>query len=194
MEDNTEQTSTVEVTEQKDVQAPSQKPKKSEPEQAAFSLKKNAERARELGLDPAEILGLKTHIEVDAEEEDSTPVTVGMLRTIQKQDAHKTALQMADDIADEDTKNTVKTYLADNIKPSGDAEKDFNLALSAASAVKNRQVLAEISRYTPPKRTASGGSMPLHVEDEFTPTPEEQRFMQPPYNLSKEKILAARRK
>ena len=174
-------------------EAPSQE-KRTEAEKAAFSLKKNAERARELGVDVESVLGVKTHIETNADDEDNKPVTVGMLRDIQKKDAQKTSLQMAEDIADEETRNNVKAYLSDRIKPSGDAEADFRLALAAASAEKNKQVLAEINRYGTPKRTAAGGSMAAHIEEEFTPTAEEARLMQPPYNLSKEKIVAARKR
>lgn len=193
MEDDTQIIApTVEADASKDA-APSQESKRTEAEKAAFALKKNAERARELGVDVELVLGTKSHIETNADDEDSKPVTVGMLRDIQKADAHKSAIQMADDITDEETKATVKQYLSDNIKPSGNAESDFKLALAAASAPKNAQVLAEINRYGTPKRTASGGSVAAKVEEEFTPTAEEQRFMQPPYNISKEKVLAARK-
>lgn len=195
MQDDTTETPVVTpATDEGKTLPPSQKAKRPETETATFSLKKNAERARELGLDPAEILGLKTHIETDVNDEDSKPVTVGMLRDIQKQDAHKTAIQMAEEISDEDTRTTVKTYLSDRIKPSGDADADFKLALAAASAPKNKQILAEIERYGTPRRTASGGSMPAHIEEEFTPTAAEQTFMAPPYNMTKEKIIAARKR
>lgn len=192
-----ERVETTEISEeQKGSEAPSQgsKPKRSKAEIAAFNLKKHADEARELGLDPGEILGTKTHIETRVEDEDSKPVTVGMLRDIQKTDAQKTALQMANDIEDETTRATVKQYLTDNIKPSGNAESDFKLALAAASAGKNKEILGLIEKHVPPKRTASGGSSPAKVEEEFVPTTEEQQFMRPPYNLSKEKILAARKK
>lgn len=189
---------TVEETitsEEKDSKAPSQDTKKrTESETATYNLKRQAEKAKELGLDPAEILGVKTHIETDSGDEDSKPVTVGMLRDIQKKDATKTALQMADDIGDEDTKATVKKYLSDNIKPSGNAESDFKIALAAASASKNKLVIEEMNRFSPPKRTASGGSVGAKVEEEFTPTAEEARFMAPPYNLPKEKIIETRKK
>ena len=146
------------------------------------------------GGDPAEILGVKTHIETDDQDDDSRPVTVGMLRDIQKQDAHKTAIQRAEEIEDEATRTTVKNYLSNNVKPSGDAEADFKFALSAASAEKNKQVIAEIQRYVAPKRTASGGSMTAAIEEQFTPTDQESVMMRPPYNVSKEKIIEARKR
>lgn len=182
---------TVEADASKDA-APSQESKRTEAEKAAFTLKKNADRARELGVDVESVLGTKTHIETNVDDEDSKPVTVGMLRDIQKADAHKSAIQMADDIADEETRATVKQYLSDNIKPSGNAESDFKLALAAASAPKNAQVLAEINRYGTPKRTASGGSVAAKVEEEFTPTVEEAWHMKN-FGISKEKVIAARK-
>lgn len=196
MSDDThaEQSSTAEVTEQKDVQAPLQESKKTEGDKLIHTLRGIGKRATELGLDAAEILGLKTHIETNQDDEDEKPVTVGMLRDLQKKDAQKTALQMADDISDEATRTTVKQSLTDRIVPSGNADEDFKFALSAASAEKNKEIRNHIATFVPPKKTAAGGSSPAHVEEEFTPTPEEQRFMQKPYNLSKEKVLEARRK
>lgn len=188
----TDGASTVEADADKSA-APSQESKRSEKEKAAFTLKKLGERAKELGLDPAEILGVKTHIEPAIEDEDSKPVTVGMLRDIQKKDAQATALQLAESIGDEETKQTVKQYLTDRIKPSGNSEEDFRLALAAASASKNKLVIEEMSRFVSPKRTAAGGSAQAKVEEPFTATAEEARFMQPPYNVSQEKILAARK-
>src|ERR1700687_1927122 len=53
--------------------APSPQSKYTEKEKAAHALKANAERAKELGLDPADILGVKTHLEVGEEDDDNTP-------------------------------------------------------------------------------------------------------------------------
>lgn len=169
-----------------------EKPKRTEAETTAFNLRKQGERARELGLDPAQILGVKTHIETAVEDEDDKPVTVGMLRSIQKQDATKTALQMTEEIQDEDTRTAVKEALENSVKPSGDAEKDFRFALGAVSAGKNKQVLEEVTRYVAPKRVTGGGSMPAHMEEEFVPTAEEAWHMQS-FGLTKEKVLAARK-
>lgn len=195
LDTNAEQTSTAEVTESKETQAPSQEPKRTEAEKAAFSLKKNAERVKELGLDPTEILGIKpAAVMVDANDEDSKPVTVGMLRELQKADARKSAIEMADEIADEATRNAVKEALGTRVAPSGNAEDDFRFALGAVSATKNKQVIEELSRYVAPKRTAAGGSQPANFEEEFTPTAQESEFMKAPYNLSKDDIIAARKR
>ncbi len=173
--------------------APSHESKYTEKEKAEFSLKKNAERLKELGGDPHTVLGTKP-LDVSADDEDDKPVTVGMLRDIQRKDATKTALQMADDLEDPDRKAAVKDFLSHNIVPSGNAEKDYKIALAAASADKNSEVVAEIQRYQQAKRTASGGTIPAPHSQEFKPTPEESRMMQKPYNLSKEKIIDARKR
>ena len=142
---------------------------------------------KELGEDPATLLG------IEDDNEDSRPVTVGMLKEIEVKNASKSALEMAEGIQDEETRTQVKQFLSDRIRPSGKAEDDFKFALSAASASKNKLILEEVARATTPKRTASGGSQAASVEEEFVPTAQELIFMQPPYNLSKEKIIAARK-
>src|SRR5258706_16055881 len=53
---------------------PSQ-PVRTEAEKAAHALKKNAERARELGVDPAEVLGITSGTHIDEEIDDDTPLT-----------------------------------------------------------------------------------------------------------------------
>ena len=195
MADDTTQTntSTGEVTIGETV-APSQKPTRDEKEKAAFSLKKNAERLRELGGDPEQVLGITRNLDINANDEDDKPVTVGMLRDIQKKDAQKTALQLAETIEDPTEREQVKTYLSTRIVPSGNAEDDFRLAFGAVRSTKNAQILAEMNRRGSPRVTAAGGSQPAHIEEEFTPTAEEARMMKPPYNLTKEKIIAARKR
>lgn len=162
--------------------------KRTEKEKAEFSLKKNAQRLKDLGGDPTEILG-GSGSSHDGEDD-------GIPQWYKDEQAKKesnTALQMADKIPDEDTKKLVKEYLSTNIKPSGNAETDFKLALAAASALKNKQVIEEINRHSTARTTASGGTVAAHNEDEFVPTPEEQVMMSKPYNLSKAKIIEARR-
>ncbi len=149
---------------------------------ARYNLKKKADEARALGIDPKEILG-ESDTEVPA-----------WYKAEKAKEVKVTALQLADAIADEETREKVKEYLTHRVVPSGNPDEDFRLALGAASASKNKQVLDEMNRYSKPRVVASGSSQPAHVEEEFVPTEEESRFMQHPYNLTKEKILAARPK
>lgn len=173
--------------------APSQKPERTEKEKAEFSLKKNAERLRELGGDPTEALGIRPQITLDEDLDDDKPLTVKDFRNLQKRDAHQTAIQLAEQLGD-DERDTVKDILSSRIVPSGDAQRDLKEARAIANADRNAKILEEASRKGIGTRTAAGGSAPAGVEDDFIPTETEARMMQPPYNLSREKILAIRQK
>lgn len=172
--------------------APSQKNERSEKEKAEFALRKNAERLKELGGDAADVLNIRPTINLDETLDDDKPLTVKDFRELQKKDASKTALQLAEQLP-EDERNEVKQLLENRIRPSGNAEEDLRLARAAVNATHNAQIVEHISNRVLPKNTAAGGSTDSKVGDEFVPTPEEARFMQPPYNLTKDKILAARK-
>lgn len=155
---------------------------RTEEEKAAYNLKKKADDAKALGLNTKEILG---------ESDDEVPA---WYKKEKANEVKKTAIDLADSISDLDTKDKVKDYLQNRIVPSANAEEDFRLALGAVSASKNKQVLEELNRYSKPRVVASGSSQPTVVEDEFIPTEQELVFMRKPYNMSKEKILLARKK
>src|SRR3990167_6746425 len=106
-----------------------------EKEEAEYSLKMNADRLKELGGDPNTVLGLRLKDELS----DDTPLTIGKLKELQKEEAQKTALKMADSIEDEKDREEVKKYLNDHIKPSGDPQKDLTIAHAAVGAVRTRQ-------------------------------------------------------
>lgn len=181
----------VAKAEEEAAKAPSQENKRSEKEKAEFTLKKVAEQVAKLGGNPAETLNIRPQINLDKELDDSTPLTVGNFRELQKKDAFKTSLQLADELP-EDERAEVKDLLENNIRPSGNAEADLRLARAAVNATRNAQIAEHISNRVAPKRTAAGGSADAGTE-QFVPTPDEARFMQKPYNLSKDKILAARK-
>lgn len=151
-------------------------------EVATYNLQKKADDAKALGLDPKKILGEESNDEVP-----------DWYKKEKSKEATQSALQMAESIQDAEVKEKVKVYLNTRIVPSGNPEQDFRDALGAVSSSKNKQVIEEIKRYTPAKVTAAGSSQPVNVEEEFVPTEEEKRFMAPPWNLSKEKILANRK-
>lgn len=185
-------TETTEET--KGSEAPSQeKPKRSEAETTAYNLKRQAEKARELGLDPADVLGIKPKLEIDSSVSDDEPLTVGKLRELNKRNALDEAISLADSIEDETERDAVREMLKTRIVPSGNAQADFSLARAAISSTRNSRIAEEIARKKAPTRTAAGGSVAEPPKDDFEPTPEEAIFMRPPYNLSKEKILAKRK-
>lgn len=174
--------------------APSQKTERTPAEIAAHNLKQKAEDAVKAGLDPSEVLGIKSKpFQIGDDLPDDAPLTVGTFREIQKKDARKTAEEMADALPDTDERDRVKAELA-FIVPSGDAQADFRRAQAAANAERNAKIITESLRRGPKKNNAAGGSADLQAEGEFTPTPDEAVMMKPPYSLSKEKILAARQK
>ncbi len=154
-------------------------------EKATFNLRRQAGKAKELGIDPKEILGV---------EEKSAEEVPDWYKREQAKSAQETALQMADGISDADVRDLVKQYLNSRIIPSGDPQADFRLAFSAVSALKNKQILEDVNRRTSARVTSSGGSQSAAVADAFTPTETEAVFMAPPYNISKEKIIEARKK
>ncbi len=147
---------------------------------AKYNLKKKADEAKALGIDPKEVLGGS---------DDEVPA---WYKAEKAKEITKTAMQLADGIADEETRDKVKATLG-RLAPSENPEEDFRLALGAVSAPKNKQILEEMNRYGKPRIVAAGGGQPASQEEEFVPTPEETVFMRPPYKMSKEKILAARK-
>ncbi len=187
-----QEAATAAVEAEKAAKAPSQKNERSEKEKAEFTLRKNAERLAELGGDPAETLNIRPQINLNDELDDDKPLTVKDFRELQKKDAHKTSLQLAEELPDNE-RDEVKTLLENRITPSGNAEEDLKLARAAVNAIHNAQIAELISNRVSPKKTAAGGSADSKIGDEFIPTPDEVRFMQPPYNLTKEQVLAARK-
>lgn len=195
-ENNTDNTSPVEVTEQKDAQAPSQDPikqeldkvkgqERSKLEQAEYNLKKNVERLKQLGGDPTSILG-------SAEEtEDDKPLTIGEFKRLKQQEAQATALQMADGIQDESERELTKHYIATRIVPSGNPEEDLKFARAAVNSVKNSQIAEEMARKGTAKTHSSGTSAPEKGTEAFTPTEAEASMMRS-FGLSEKDILKAR--
>lgn len=164
-----------------------QKKGKTKLEKLLFKKKEIDRQLRDEGIDPA----------VEAvDEDDEKPVTVGMLKQIQAQNATKTALELAEAITNPVERELTKHYLENNIKPSGDPQEDFRLAQGLVNAAKNKQILEEANRKGQPNNASSGGGAPAGQNTgpvvEFTPA--ELVFMQPPYNLSKEQVLEARKK
>jgi len=163
---------------------------RTELEKASFSLKKNADRVKELGGDPSAVLGTET-----TETDDDKPVTMGMLKKIQQDTAAKTALQMADEVQDETERELLKYHLENTIRSTGNPAEDFKLAQNQVYAVKNAQIIEEIQRKKQPASHSNSTSAPAKndiVDGELTP--QEQLFMKKPFNLTKEQIIKARQK
>lgn len=165
---------------------------KTEAEKAAYSLKKNAERLKELGGDPKAVLGLdETPLD---NSDDATPVTVGMLKKIEAEKSQMTSLQMADDIVDVHERDLTKHHLEHTIRPSGDPARDLEAARAIVNSVKNGQIAEEAQRKTIAKRTSGAGAgAPGKHEQPIELTAEELRFTRPPFKLTPEEIVKTRR-
>jgi hypothetical protein len=169
-------------------QAPSQEPakvEKPEPEKK-FTKRERLEHAKE------KIESQLT--ELDDEEDDNRPVTVGDLKRRDALKSKETALELALEIQDEDERNQVVELLEDRITPSGDPQKDLALARGAVNSIRNQQMLEEQARKSNPNAHASTPGVPGKVGDQFVPTDEETVFMRAPYNLSKEDVIKARQR
>lgn len=165
---------------------------RTEAEKAAFSLRKNAERARELGVDPLEVLGV---VKTQDTEGDDAPVTIGMLKKMQEESGRKTSLELADEIPDQRERELVQHYLTNRIVPSGNAADDLRFARLAVNSVKNGQIAEEASRKTVATGfSSSAGAPPKQQAPEQELTAQEMQFMRPPLNMTKEQIIATRPK
>ena len=165
------------------------KSKYSEKEKAEHSLKKNAERLKELGGDPTDILGIKVET---PNEDDDTPLTIGTWRKMQQETTAKTALQSADEIQNETERELVKYHLQNTIKSTGIPSEDLKLARALVNAVKNTQIIEETTRKTPAKTHSNSSGVDGKQEKEVIYTPDELAFMKPPFNASPADIMAAR--
>ncbi len=163
--------------------------KYTEKEKAEHSLKKNAERLKELGGDPTSILG----IEKETTDEDDTPLTVGAYKKMQQANTAKTALQSADEIANETERELVKFHLQNTIKSTGIPSEDLKLARALVNAVKNTQIIEETTRKGTAKTHSNSSGVDAKQEEEIIYTPDEQAMMKPPFKLSPKEILESRK-
>lgn len=177
----------------KELEKVQKKEPRTEAEKAAFTLKSTASRLRELGGDPASILGFKKEKEEADENDEDAPVTVGMLKKMQQKDAEKSALQMADEISNETERELVKYHLTNSIRSTGNPAEDMKLASAIVNSVKNTQIAEEIARKNPPKTHSSSSSAPARNEVEQELSSEEMLFTKAPFNMTKEAILKARK-
>lgn len=166
---------------------------KTEAEKAAFSLKKNADRAKELGVDVDEVLGRKQVDDID--DEDNKPVTIGMLKKIQQDNASKSALQLADEIGNESERELTKFHLQNSIRSTGNPTEDIRLARALVNAAKNSQVIEEMIRKTDARTHSNSSSVnTLKEETPLELSPQEKQFLGKPFNMTQVQIIAARKK
>jgi hypothetical protein len=166
------------------------RPERTEKEKAEFALKKNADRFKELGGDPAKVLA--PEIEAPA----PTDEVPEWYKKEKAKEGQQTALQLAEAITDPKERELVTVYLKTRIVPSGDPHEDLRFALLATNASKNAQIVEEVGRATKPRTSGNAPGAPANPvtpETEFVPTANERSLMGPPFNMSKEQVLAARK-
>jgi len=163
--------------------------KYTEEEKAEFTFKKQAERLKALGKDPADILGIKSDDEIESE--DDKPLTIGEYKKMMAGTVAKTALQEADSIQNETERELVKFHLENTIKSTGSPTEDLKLARALVNAVKNSQIMEETARKTPPKTHSNSSGVGAKQVDKVELTPEEREVMRK-MNLSEKDILNAR--
>jgi hypothetical protein len=116
----------------------------------------------------------KNGIVITDDVDDDKPLTKGDLKRIQRDEAKKTALQMASEISDEDERSKVIEYLETRIVPTGNPQKDLQFARDTVNSEKNRQIAEMATKKKNPVVTRSSGTgAPANVEDQFIPTENE---------------------
>lgn len=156
--------------------------KRTKEEKLLYTKKRIEEQLEELGIEPEE------------EDEDSKPLTLGMLKRINQETVVKTALDLTDDIPNEMERQLVRYHLENTIKSSGNPKKDLELAQGLVNSVKNQQILEETLRKPNAATHTSGGGAPAKKTQAVEFTEQEQLFMRPPFNLTKEQVIASRPK
>lgn len=158
-----------------------------EAEKAAFNLRKNAERAKELGVDVEEVIGIRK--ETTTTDDGDVPE---WFKKHQASQSRKTAVELAESIEDPKERELVKLYLK-RVVPSEDPREDLRFARQAANATKNEQIMEEIGRKSTPGAFASGAGAPA-AKKPVTPelTPQEQLFTRAPFNMTAAEIIAKR--
>lgn len=154
-----------------------------EAEKAAFNLKKNAEKAKELGVDPAEVLGISA-----PDNDDEVPE---WFKRREAAAAAKTADELAEQIEDPRERELVKLKLS-TVVTSGSPEERIRVARGYVNSVKNGQIAEELGRKGSPGSGSSVGAPPNKVPTTPELTQAEQMFTRAPFNMSAAEIIAKR--
>lgn len=188
-EETVENTET-DVTEQNPLKIELEKVKsknegRSELEKAIFKRNQIDKHIRELKGDTDE--------DTDLDNDEDTPVTIGMLKKMQSETATKTALQLADDISDEVEKELVKYHIENTIRSTGNPAEDLKLSRAIVNSVKNTQIAEMVANKSTAKTHSNSSSAPANHTEKVELTAEEILFTRPPFNMTPEQVLKARK-
>lgn len=124
------------------------------------------------------------------------PLTLADLQRIENKKIANVAIGMVNTIEDPIAREAVKQAL-NGLKPSGNPESDYRRAIAIAFADKNSKVLEELMRKPTPPQYASGAGAPARQvpqnDADAELTAEEKAYMRPPFNLTRQSILDARK-
>lgn len=172
---------------QKELERVTKKSERTQVDKLLYTKKRVEKQLSELGVTDDEDVPLGTS------DDDKSPVTRGELKEALKVNTQQTALQLADSIEDEHSRELAKYHINNTIRSTGNPQEDLRNALLLVNGVKNSQVIEEIERKNAPKQFNSAPGAPAKGEGEiFTPTAEESMYMRAPFNMTKEDILRAR--
>ncbi len=159
-------------------------PARTEEEKARYTIEKIYERFPHMRDGVAEVVN-----------DDDKPVTTSELRRViaemQTGIAEKSALELAESIANPIERKMVQHHIEHTIRPTGNAQNDLALAQSLVNAKRNEVALREQARRGVAKPASSATSAPLKEAPSMTLTAEEQKFVG---ILTPEQIIAARSK
>lgn len=161
---------------------------RSKKDKLLFTKRRIEDQLKELGEDVVE------DDEEIEDEDDNKPVTVGMLKKIERQTSVKTALQLADSISNEVERELVKHHIQNTIRSSGNAQEDLSMAQAIVNVVKNRKIIEETQRKPITKTHSSSSGAPAKGEGETIEfTQSEKKLMGKPFNVTPAQIIAARK-
>lgn len=190
MEDITEpivEPSSAETQEQDPLQEEYQKVKakgegRTHKEKLLYTKNRIEQQLRELGEDVVE------------DDDDDAPLTKGEWKRMQQATASQTAIQLAEDIQSEAERELVKYHLQNTIKSSGNPKEDLRIAQSIVNAKKNSQILEQASMRPTPTTHSSATSAPGQFQPNVELSQDELQFTRAPFNMTKEQVIAARKK
>ena len=136
---------------------------KSEREKAESALFFNANRLRELGGDPTEVLGIKKGDSEPVEPKGADEIPE-WYKQEQARNAQKTAKELAEALEDPKERDLVLYHL-DHTITSGPAEERVRIARGYANSLRNAQIAEEVSRGGNARAHGSPPGAPPKPED-----------------------------
>lgn len=144
---------------------------KSAKEKFEYKLRRELAQAKEMGIDVTALAGIKTDSQPESSQEgdDDKPLTRRELEEILKtaKPQSKSAMEMALEIENEAERELHLYYLENKVRPSGNAEEDFQTAKAMVNAIKLQKQVSLSSVKPPVQTTSSASSFQPRKEQNF---------------------------